>query len=777
MDLQMRGIVIGFVLLGCVNVAYCINYTDYTLPSTITLNGNRSDTIISSKGNGQATTIGYNRNPHLTINGRANSRYALQVKESTTTFFSSGISVSSGIEANFTGIHTLAIQSGSVSIGNGATFNVISSGITINAQGSEYGGESKVRFSRGSSLELAQNATADFSNANFFIHDGIVNLSQGANLKISVAKAIRFQNKFISNGGIATFNGSVYNVGGAVGIQNTISTFTINGGNISVNGNFYNGLESKDMSVDTTGSVAGGFNVFDAVFGGGGNLIINGGNLSITGTLISRQGGTSINGGGIYDSKNSSISIYGGTLTTTGGVQNLAGSTLTIGADNSGKMGQIIGSVANSGTYIVDAKGAVAGNHTLITGTLTGGGSVRLINGNSDFANANLNGTTLSVTINQAQINHFKTTLNNNESATLTRFGDDIYTISGASSANLKSSANDINRAIFSAFYATNLAVMESLAFDSDLIFSKQRSAKRVVNPRQARQRQVRKISTKGANSNNINAGFIVQGISGDANGILGGIRAGYGVDFVRGRFALNFAYAYGNLKNALDTFIATQNLATKSHNLTLGANLNARFAGNFGVDLGLSGFMIFANHTREIKSNRQISSLKSSQNIYQIAVDLAFVYDFKITNFLIAPYLGLNQGFLAMPKFAEAGGDFALNAVAYNAYFLNVILGAKMGFDFGNYGAILGKIDYKFLAYNSQKTHILHYANSTDSLIFKIPNTHKIAFDLGYQKDFGAWYLRVNWNFGAIFNTTKSSDTNTNFYTYGLEAKFGWKF
>lgn len=400
-----------------------------------------------------------------------------------------------------------------------------------------------------------------------------------------------------------------------------------------------------------------------------------------------------------------------------------------------------------------------------------------MINGNSDFANANLNGTTLNVTINQAQINHFKTTLNNNESATLTRFGDDIYTISGASSANLKSSANDINRAIFSAFYATNLAVMESLAFDSDLIFSKQRSTKRVVNPRQARQRQVRKISTKGANSNNINAGFIVQGISGDANGILGGIRAGYGVDFVRGRFALNFAYAYGNLKNALDTFIATQNLATKSHNLTLGANLNARFAGNFGVDLGLSGFMIFANHTREIKSNRQISSLKSSQNIYQIAVDLAFVYDFKITNFMIAPYLGLNQGFLAMPKFAEAGGAFSLNAEAYNAYFLSAFLGAKVGFDFRNYGAILGKIDYKFLVYNSQKTHILHYVNSTDSLIFKIPNTHKIAFDLGYQKDFGAWYLRVNGNFGAIFNATKSSDTNTNFYTYGLEAKFGWKF
>ena len=137
MVLQMRGIVIGFALLGCVNVAYCINYTDYTLPSTITLNGNRSDTITSSKGNGQATTIGYNRNPHLTINGRANSQYVLQVSDNTTTFYSGGFSVANGIQSAIMSAHTLAIQSGSVSVGNGATFNVISSGTTINPQGSE----------------------------------------------------------------------------------------------------------------------------------------------------------------------------------------------------------------------------------------------------------------------------------------------------------------------------------------------------------------------------------------------------------------------------------------------------------------------------------------------------------------------------------------------------------------------------------------------------------------------------------------------------------------
>lgn len=746
MDLQMRGIVIGFVLL--LNIANA----DYTgrLPNAITLQGGEPQThsaimdcssywecvfgdfaynfTYSTKGNTDST---------LTLNGTLPPNPTSQKQR--TPFFIGNMTINP---------HSNLIMQGFESFNLGASLNI--NGGSLAFQNGNFATlfGTNISVSNGGKLGVVGIGFTNRGNMS----------ANNATISIIPTSARNYGNIYNNNGDI-TIGTNLYNIGQktayAGASPSSVANIVNNGGKLTIQGNLYNGgQENQNRLCQVEGC-------------GGGNLITFGGEIIIQGQLTSQA----------KDGQPSSITIKGGKLTATGGAQNLAGSTLTIGADNSGKMGQIIGSVANSGTYIVDAKGAVAGNHTLITGTLTGGGSVRLINGNSDFANANLNGTTLNVTINQAQINHFKTTLNNNESATLTRFGESIYTISGASSANLKSSANDINRAIFSAFYATNLAVMESLAFDSDLIFSKQRSTKRVVNPRQARQRQVRKISTKGANPNNINAGFIVQGISGDANGILGGIRAGYGVDFVRGRFALNFAYAYGNLKNALDTFIATQNLATKSHNLTLGANLNARFAGNFGVDLGLSGFMIFANHTREIKSNRQISSLKSSQNIYQIAVDLAFVYDFKITNFMIAPYLGLNQGFLAMPKFAEAGGDFALNAEAYNAYFLNVILGAKMGFDFGNYGAILGKIDYKFLAYNSQKTHILHYANSTDSLVFKIPNTHKIAFDLGYQKDFGAWYLRVNGNFGAIFNATKSSDTNTNFYTYGLEAKFGWKF
>ena len=784
----MRGFIINIALL--VNVAHCVNYTDSTLPSTILLNGGQwQDTITSTRGNGQATTIGYGRNPHLSINGTAGSQYALQSNDNTTTFYSGGFSVSGGVQTALMGIHTLAVESGSVSVGSGATFSVISSGNTINAQGSEYGGESKVRFERGTSLSLAQNAKADFSNANFFIHSGSTAISQGANLTIS-ATTIRFQNEFTNNGGSANLTGNVYNVGFPIGLRNNkTSTFTINGGSVSINGNFYNGAESKDMSVDNTGG-GGLLNVYDPAFGGGGNLTIYGGNMSVSGTLISQMGGDSINGGGISNPQNSSISIYGGTLSATGGVQNLSGSTLTIGAHN-GKMGQIVGNVVNQGNFIIDALGANAGNHTLINGNLTGGGSISLKNGNSDFANANLSADnkTLEVTINQTKINNFKSTLNANESATLGAFGDNIYTISGANSTNLKAVANGINRAVFSAFYATPLAIVDTLNADISNA-PKPKKAKittRKITTRtqsQTRQRAIRQVrQTTNGNPNDINAEFILKGVSTNgANGILGGAKLGYGVDFANMRFALNAAYAYSSVSGATKGDIATFSSNTKSHNFILHSNLNARFAGDFGFDLGLGGAVALSDSTRKIEPNAlNISTLKSTQNLYQIALNTTFLYDFRIRNFTITPYLGLSQGYIFMPKFSESGGGaFMLSAESYNAYFLDTILGVKMGFDFGEYGAILADLEYKFLAFKTQKERIFYYVNATqsaDNLRFFIPNAHNISVDLGYHKDFNRWYLRVDGNFGAFINAKKANDTDINFYAYGIGAKFGWRF
>lgn len=790
-DFAMRGLMIK--LLICVNIAHCLDYTDYNLPSSVTLTTNerREDFTISRKGNGDAYSFSAYG---VRIIGASGATYELKADNAVTTFFSKGGFSLTQATFALTGYHTLVIESGGISVGANSNFSYISSTQNISAGGTEYGGNPKVRFNTGTSLTLGANARATFSDMSIFIHDGAISLSQGANLTIEATKAIRFQESLTNNGGTITINGNAYNIGGKRGNvpndRTTIANFQSTNGTIIVNGDFYNGGQA-DNAVDITGS-AGGFNVYDPAFGGGGNLAIYGGSMTINGKLISTRGGDGIWGGDIINVQNSSISIYGGILSATGGVQNLSGSTLTIGA-LSGVMGKIQGSVTNTGEIIINAAGASAGNHELITGTLTGGGSISLINGNSDFANANLSvdNKTLEVKINQAGINNFKATLNANESATLGAFGDDIYTISGASSANLKATANDINRAVFSAFYATPLAMIDALNADISSAPKRKTATRRIITQRaksqtrQTRQnatRQVRRVAT--TNPNDINAGFVLKGIlANGAGGILGGVKAGYGVDFANARFALNLAYAYSSVSGATKGDIATFATSTKSHNFALRSNLNARFAGNFGFDLGLSGAVALSNSTRKVESTaiNLDSTLKSVQNLYQIAVDSVFLYDFKIRNFTITPYLGLSQGYIAMPKFGESGsGAFVLSAEAYNAYFLDALLGAKMGFDFGNYGAILADLEYKFLAFKTQKERIFRYENATqsaDTLRFVIPNAHKISVDLGYHKDFNRWYLRVDGNFSALINASKANDTNMNFYAYGISAKFGWRF
>lgn len=783
-----------FLLGGGGSSVYALDYTDYSLPSNITLNGGqRQDTITSIKSpqGWQMTTIGLNRNPHLSINGTAISQYTLQVRDDTTTFYSGGFSIGSGVEATLTSIHTLAIESGSVSVGSGASFRVISSGNTINPQGSEYGGESKVRFARGTSLSLAQNARAEFSNANFFIHDGSTAISQGANLTISATKAIRFQNEFINNGGRATLNGNVYNVGGSVGIQNTISNFTLNGGSVSVVGNFYNGLESKDMSVDSTGSVAGGFNTFDAQFGGGGNLTINGGSMSVSGILISKLGGSSIRDGGIYDSKPSTISIYGGTLSATGGVQNKAGSTLTIGALG-GKMGQIVGSVTNSGQIIIDAQGANEGTHKLITGNLNSGSNISLRNGNTEFATSNLQNTELTVKLDNVKISSFTSSLESNQKSTLNALGNQIYTTNGATSPRLTQSADLLNQSAFTLLSApfSLISIMKS-NLSYPISYTSRTS----------------KIKT-----NSLEIGFIggILQSSSKISGGSGGIRIGYARDFASyfgsSSLEIEAGYVYSAIKDSATSTLLSYGSSLTSH--TAGAeaifSIPLTRDARLGLKFGLGGFMTFIDSHREVDTRLLWAnpSLKSSLSLYQVALDSSVSYEVvRLSNFIATPYLGLHQSVNILPSFAESSGQsnapqstsIALKTQGYKAYHLGLIVGLEARLrlkerafgverDLKNAeskkGVLLGKIEYEYLALSSQKSIVFEYP-STDSISLKPPHSHKVRGALGFQKDFtNGVTLGVEASIQSLISTQSISKTlGQSLYFYGANATVGYRF
>ena len=782
----------GYCALFCVGV-YGVDYTNSTLPSTITLNGGlRQDTITSTRGNGQATTIGYGRNPHLSINGAAGSQYALQANDNTTTFYSGGFSVSGGVQTALMGIHTLAVESGSVSVGSGATFNVISSGNTINAQGSEYGGESKVHFERGTSLSLSQNAKADFSNANFFIHSGSTAISQGANLTIS-ATTIRLQNEFTNNGGSVTLTGNVYNVGFPIGLRNnTTSTLTINGGSVSINGNFYNGAESKDMSVDNTGG-GGLLNVYDPAFGGGGNLTIYGGSMSVSGTLISQMGGDSINGGGISNPRNSAVSIYGGTLSATGGVQNLSGSTLTIGAHN-GKMGQIVGNVVNQGNFIIDAQGANAGNHTLITGNLSGN-ALSLKNGNTEFATANLAGKELTVNLITDKIASFTSSLTSNQKSTINALGNQIYTTNGATSPRLAQSADLLNQSAFtliSAPFSLIATLKSSLAYPVSYL------------------NNTSKISSK---TNSLEISFIggILQSSSKLSGGSGGIRMGYAKDFASYfgglRLEIIAGYVYNAMKDNATSTLLSYSSSLTSHTAGAEAIFSTALSrdSRLGLKVGLGGFVSFIDSSREVDTTllRANPSLKSSLSLYQIALDSSVGYEvLQLSNFTATPYLGLHQSVNILPSFAESNQNpstlqsisIALKTQGYKAYHLGLIVGLEARLRLkemgkaslssttktqeAEKGILLGKIEYEYLAFHSQKSIVLAYS-STDSISLAPPHSHKVRGALGFQKNFtNGVTLGVEAQIQSLISTQSISKTlGQSLYFYGASATVGYRF
>lgn len=786
-----------FFVGGGGSSVYALDYKDYTLPSNISLNGGqRQDTITSTKSpqGWQMTTIGLNRNPHISINGTATSQYTLRVRDNTTTFYSGGFSIGGGVEATLTSIHTIAIESGSVSVSSGASFSVISSGNTINPQGSEYGGESKVRFSRGASLSLAQNARANFSNANFFIHDGSTAISQGANLTISATKAIRFQNEFINNGGSVNLTGSVYNVGSPVGVRNdnTTSTFIINGGNVSITGDFYNGIESKDMSVDSTGSVMG-FNSYDSAFGGGGNLFINGGSMSVSGTLISQMGGDSINGGGISNPRNSTISIYGGTLSATGGVQNKSGSTLTIGALN-GVMGKIQGNVTNSGQIIIDAQGASGGTHQFITGTLNTGSNISLINGNTEFATSSLQNQnkTLTVNLDTTKIANFTSSLEPNQKSTLNALGSQIYTTNGATSPRLTQSADLLNQSAFTLLSApfSLISILKS-NLSYPISYTSRTS----------------KIKT-----NSLEIGFIggILQSSSKISGGGGGVRLGYAKDFASyfgiSSLEIEAGYIYSAIKDNATSTLLSYGSSLTSHTAGAEAIFFTPLTrdSRLGLKVGLGGFMTFIDSSREVDTTllRGNPSLKSSLSLYQVALDSSVGYEVvRLSNFIATPYLGLHQSVNILPSFAESSEQssalqstsIALKTQGYKAYHLGLIVGLEARLRlreraFGGErtantaeskkGVLLGKIEYEYLAFSSQKSIDFAYP-SGDFISFGTPHSHKVRGALGFQKDFtNGVTLGVEASIQSLISTQSISKTlGQSLYFYGANATVGYRF
>ncbi len=451
-----------FILAPTLSFANGKNWDGLNPPTSIILNGgHQEDSITPIKGNFQATTIGYYHPSFLSIKGKEGSTYTLRVDDanltpSAATYYSNGFFIANGIKFALSNVHTLSLNASSnVIINQHALFSVIASGNTINTQGTEYGGASKIRFAEQSKLLLQHGANADFSQALFFIHDGLIELNKDSKLQID-ASSIRIQRALQNFGGTLVLKGDVYHIGSPMGIAThpTQANSISKNGMIDIMGNFYNGGQAKTEQ-------QGIFDVFDPAFGGGGNLLLYGGVMQVSGNIISKQGGDSILGGELLNPQDSSIQIYGGILRSKE-LQNQKGSHIIFGFYE-GKMGQYQGNLKNQeGKIIIDLAGASQNHYQLVQGsTNVKKADLYLKNAHTEFVSAtplydqnqHWDGS-ISFSFNKERIAALIHTLNPNEQSILKILGSSIFNTNQASTATLQADSKNLNSIFFNNFFA-----------------------------------------------------------------------------------------------------------------------------------------------------------------------------------------------------------------------------------------------------------------------------------------------------------------------------------
>lgn len=752
------------LLATCLSLAsLCADtITSYAMPPLITLapNANKQDSTLAQKANGEQTFFHARA---FSIQGASNATYTLSANDKTTHFQSAGISLKQAKVA-LMGYHTLAFAEGSVLEvdSSSSLFVILSDKSIINPQASEYGGESKVRFGEHSKLLLAPNAQASFSQLRLFIHDGEVRIENGATLSIEADKAIRFQHKLENNGGTLTLKGSVYNVGNTRGLTpndyTTTAQFVSREGTITLQGDFYNGGQTN-KGVDSTGG-GSGLNSFDPAFGGGGELILYGGSMTISGQLISQKGGDLTIDGDLRNPKDSSIGLYGSVLQAQG-VQNKSGSTIIFGAYN-GTLGQIKGNVTNTGAILVDSKGLSLGKHTFIQGTLTNQGSLSLTQATHDFLTITLvdSNTAITITHNDTALQDFYTSLGDDSQIlhALEQVFDQnhkgsIYTYGGRS--ELSQLINDTKDTL-ATDQATPLAALESLQ-TAHLVgapLPPQVLAK--LNTSQEKVRLAYNTLAYSRNRQNMPRSYAPyqnallatpsyayapqRRVALDMRALGGGVFGKYGAGGLAGLEAGASTQIYGHNLRLSGSFLCNtlgQNLtntSTKSSTYAFGLSLSDTIAwGGLELDLGLLGSL----GSFETQSSITMAGLDSRTSFlaHRIMGEVALGYRFFMGSVFVKPYASVRQYLFTQHSPRTTSG--AITPQGYMDYMINIGFGAQGGVAFSAFrgvGILTARADYEPHLYNSKQESTISLNGSSVAITLPYNDRFTLGVNAQYQ-------------------------------------------
>lgn len=690
------------------NFAFGANITSLPRTLTLTAGEQKHDTAVSVKGNGQMYFFYDERAAAtFTLNGGVGSKYTLDSDNQVTMFTVNSITLGQNVNLTLNKFHTIAVDT-AITLGANSSLNAENSGMIMGAGGTEYGGDSKVRFEKNSQLTLGENASASFSRILFFIHKGDISLAKNSTLKMDlVLRAVRFEKSFTNNGGSLVLGSTqvparVYNVG-----NYAMATFTQNGGSVHITGDFYNGgdVTENDNAVDKTGSVAGGFNIYDTAYSGGGDLILNGGTMSITGKLVSQKNSF----GTTY---NPSIKIYGATLIVGGGLENKQGSTITFGVRN-GKMGEFQGALKNEGGVVaVDRTGASLNTPYKIINGSANIDSVNLIGTNSQFFTAIYKDGTVTITDGSGgggssgggsggnvKFNEWQKTLGENEqgivSVLSSKFGGDRKLLD--SQVDVQTALADADKSVKDNLVSQPKNMLA--AFKGDVLLAPM-SQGRFVARRLAASgavrfdngRRVRALQAKP------NVEFQLAPVGGvmksaDANGVLAGLSLG--ANYKMGAFThkTSLAYAYGTAKQDL----STQSTETKAHLLQAGV-LSLYKYGIYETEFNAN--LLFGSFTIDNKWTEPSLNSSSKFNNYELNLGLVAGarYGKKLS---FKPFVGVQNYGQRQDGFV---GILGFESKAYNAYILDGVLGVQMQYVRSAFSSVYGKVSFERRLYNTHK-------------------------------------------------------------------------
>lgn len=705
---------VSLFVVGVLGADFAFGANIASLPRTLTLTAGeqKHDTAVSVKGNGQMYFFYDERAAAtFTLNGGVGSKYTLDSDNQVTMFTVNSITLGQNVNLTLNKFHTIAVDT-AITLGANSSLNAENSGMIMGAGGTEYGGDSKVRFEKNSQLTLGENASASFSRILFFIHKGDISLAKNSTLKMDlVLRAVRFEKSLTNNGGSLVLGSTqvparVYNVG-----NYAMATFTQNGGSVHITGDFYNGgdVTENDNAVDKTGSVAGGFNIYDTAYSGGGDLILNGGTMSITGKLVSQKNSF----GTTY---NPSIKIYGATLIVGGGLENKQGSTITFGVRN-GKMGEFQGTLKNEGgVVVVDRTGASLNTPYKIINGSANIDSVNLIGTNSQFSTAIYKDGTVTITDGSGggggsgggsgsgsggnvKFNEWQKTLSENEqgivSVLSSKFGGDSKLLD--SQVDVQTALADADKSVKDNLVSQPQNMLT--AFKGDVLLAPM-SQGRFVARRLAASgavrfdngRRVRALQAKP------NVEFQLAPVGGvmksaDASGVLAGLSLG--ANYKMGAFThkTSLAYAYGTAKQDL----STQSTETKAHLLQAGV-LSLYKYGIYETEMNAN--LLFGSFTIDNKWTEKSLNSSSKFNNYELNLGLVAGarYGKKLS---FKPFVGVQNYGQRQDGFV---GILGFESKAYNAYILDGVLGVQMQYVRSAFSSVYGKVSFERRLYNTHK-------------------------------------------------------------------------